>query len=723
MRNAAFMLLKKYPTLHKSLSSKHQLKITLNAFLQSQELYFRVELPLLNDVKLMFNGANLKVVEHHFTIAQSLDKKTLNSQYHYSLYLQDKRKVNYRVHVYFDKFDRVVVEPLLFKSNGEKYESLSTLSDNEKEQLYNYALGFSNVITDMREFQNIIISSLTRKIEQVEEQLLSLRPTLNRAKKEYIQLCEKQLENIVDVESLCDTSYGNDKKFYEKELELLREEANLTQLPPLVEPVVEQQQEEASTEVAIQDDQITPIKNSKKKAKKSQLKKASQSVESLFTVGEKLLKDYDVASSPTEAQLKEMADTLAFFNAAVEVKTHRDKIFEIRYALSRRLKDYFKKCPVAANGALIIWALRTHLISIDDRLIEEIIKTDNVDLLQAVLALDIIAQSTLFKFTGSVIKFNLLEGCIHFGSPNCFAVLLRANYTLDYISGDKSPIFSLAGDNLKYYEFIETNMNLGGKKIKEKLLAILKSNMEKATDPKFKRLYKAKIEITKHNSATRKLLEKRPIWKKLVITDATKESNVAHKILYAKFGREAVDQYYALISVDVDIQETLVKVAKAISELFETLDSIGDCVPLIRILLVNTSEGIANECASVVLDDKAKKNIINNYVVYSNSIANITATIKPHGKKGYERALKYFVAANEVEQKGGDLQLMFNKLEELKLDPQCSKNEITNVINLTLNPLSTHFQPTSVTGVSSSEVTIESDPNLKNPTVSSQSSP
>ena len=81
---------------------------------------------------------------------------------------------------------------------------------------------FTDVISVIRDVQNQRIAEFTSKVEQGEDKLSQLRQA-GAKQKEYLKLCEMQIENIKHLEKLGCSHFARDLKFYQSEINLLQQ--------------------------------------------------------------------------------------------------------------------------------------------------------------------------------------------------------------------------------------------------------------------------------------------------------------------------------------------------------------------------------------------------------------------------------------------------------------------------------------------------------------------
>lgn len=603
MLNPTFALLKRGRDFLHSLSERFNLTVECKAFTQTQDPYFLLTIPVPKNSQLSFNGVRMKVIEHHFTIAQTIDKKTSNSQYHYTLYLEDNNKKKYRVHIYCNKLDIIVVEPKLFVFDVTTYESLSTISTTDMNDLLDFFLQFNNIISALREHQNKLIVEVCTKVQQVEDKLSRLRQALGTHKNDYLKLCEEQIENIEYLAALGHTQFTRDKRFYQTEMTLLTQKET-SQVP---EVVIAQ---EASTDVLDNVKEANESLDSTNKKKKKKNNKAApqdvaKSPSELILLCTKLRAEFD----STYLVAKDKAPLEAMINATFACQeidkflpACQAEIFELKRSLSRRIALFFRNCDQIANGLLILMAVRANIIQISNQFIEEIIKQDNVQLLKKLLALDILAESTRYDFAGK--RISLVEASVQYNSVKCFCVLMTAGFTLDYISEENSPLSALVEDNSLYFDFIK-NYNLtvqARNRLKNRIVFMLQTKIETTKDIEQVKLYQARIRIIEASSKLLRFLEAKPMWK-TIITDYTENNRKKmDSYLSQRLEKETLARFREALRSDPEILTTSLELIEATQELLLAMDSNVNAVTILKMLYEQSNIEVKKVDVMVTLD-------------------------------------------------------------------------------------------------------------------------
>lgn len=213
-------------TAQDSLKAKFNVTIETKTFKKVPDPYLLIDLPC-EQKELNVNGRKMTIMEHHFSMPQKQDKKT-NSIYHYTLVLSDpKNKKLYRTHLYFDKLDRITLEPKLFSEDGE----FLLINEAGMKNIRVYAMQFTTLITFIRKMQQEAITEIRNKIEETESQLMLLSRNLEGNKQRYLEMVAEQIEKLESLEIIGCKSYTDEKYFYGRLLQRLTSSSTETTKP------------------------------------------------------------------------------------------------------------------------------------------------------------------------------------------------------------------------------------------------------------------------------------------------------------------------------------------------------------------------------------------------------------------------------------------------------------------------------------------------------------
>jgi hypothetical protein len=522
--------------------------------------------------QLSFNGKMMKVIDHHFTIAQFIDKKTSNSQYHYTLYLQDSEQKKYRVHLYCDKLDRIVVEPKLYVLQGNQYQSVSAIETSDMNNMLDFSLQYTGIISAVREHQNMIVAELVLKVQQAEEQLSNLRQQLSTAKNAYLKLCAEQIESIRLLMSLGNIQFARDKKFFQSEIALLTPKEAITPIEPIM--LAQEAATDERDNAPYPTEPVMAIKNKSKKKKVT--KDVRTSPTELILLCTKLRAEFDIAflTDKQKAPIESMINAIYSCQEIAEFPpANQAEIFELKRALLKRIALFFRTCDLSANGPLFLLAVRGNVLQVSNKLIEEIIIHDNVQLLKGLLELNILAESTRYPFTGK--NLSLIEACVQYKSIKCFSALMSAGFSLDYLSEDNSPLAALVEDYSLYFDFIRNyNLSIDARnRLKNRIVMMLQMKIGSATDTNQSKLYQLKLDTIELNSRLLRFLETKPTWKKIISDDAQINGDKINAFFERRCDKAKLAGFREILRSDVEVLEASLELMEATQKLLMALDS------------------------------------------------------------------------------------------------------------------------------------------------------
>lgn len=678
MLNPAFTVLKREQAFLHTLRTRFNLEVESRAFIDTQDPYLLLTIPVPKNSQLSFNGKLMNVLDHHFTIAQFIDKKTSNSQYHYSLYLQDSEQKKYRVHLYCDKLDRIIVEPKLYVLQGTQYQSLSAIEASDMNKMLDFSLQYTGIISAVREHQNKIIAELVLKVQQTEEQLSNLRQQLSTAKSAYLKLCAEQIECIRLLTSLGNLQFARDKRFFQSEIVLLTRKEAITPIEPVMLTQEAATDERDNAPVPMELVITTKSKSKKKKATKDVTKSPTE----LISLCTKLRAEFDIAflkdkqKSPIEAMINAIfsCQEIAEFPPA-----NQAEIFELKRALLKRIALFFRTCELSANIPLFLLAVRGNILQVSNKFIEEMIVHDNVQLLKGLLELNVLAESNRYCFAGK--SLSLIEACVQYKSAKCFCALMAAGFSLDYLSEDNSPLMALVEDYSLYFDFIRNyNLSVDARnRLKNRIVLMLQVKIDSATDINQLKLYQLKLHTIELNSMILRFLESRPSWKKIISDDAQINGDKLNAFFEQRCDKAKLTEFREILRSDVEVLEASMELMEATQNLLMALESKPvNALHILKMLFKISDFKEQKDPAYVVDVECLKKELINIKKQRTIKIKAYTKIIKNENTSNTLLKIRRYEAESKksLMQEKNEL---IKKAEEIKANTTRLQNELLEI--------------------------------------------
>jgi len=164
--------------------------------------YFCVELALQKENNLKLGALNLKPVEHHLTIPEkNLPTPFRKNSYHYTLVLTDEQD-QFKVHIYFDRLDRITLEPSLFQVGSDMALKNQKLTPEQLTALKQFCMPvIAPFVSKVRAKQEHIIRLLKMQRLNTEETLTEMsKDQVADNTSEQVKLIHKQIATIEKLE-------------------------------------------------------------------------------------------------------------------------------------------------------------------------------------------------------------------------------------------------------------------------------------------------------------------------------------------------------------------------------------------------------------------------------------------------------------------------------------------------------------------------------------------
>lgn len=521
MSNPLFQYIDKhFPILKNILSQKYKLNLVRKQFKKEQTEYFLLELPESESSSLKLNGMDMQVIEHHFTIPQVLP--TIPSHYHYTVSLKDlKTNQQYKVRLYFDKLGRLKVEPKLFAFAED--EDLSTHSALDKEDALKIKDLFvlsSDIILFIHEQFRKSFQSQIFVIQKHELHITELSKDLSKNKNEYIKECKVQIENIKVLERMGSNEFSQQRFYFEQLLNhLVESECKSLELQaPLEEgPVEEEEILEENNNIEKDTPPKIPVRKKERKAEQieRQVKKQNQEAASLIAEiekGEKEIGELEPHTFPISTiqgmiEKIECCDSLFKTNVSLSLK---GQLLRAKSAFTLKVAQFFNEENFKKESSLYLKVVNLGICNLDMLFIEFVISTDNVELLQKLVAKDLLEDSARYRFFDDQRNFTVMEWCVYYSSIRCFQELMNHQFSLDYMDMENSPYFSLVEDLAKLDQFLTLHVKgdpQGRARIFQRICSILEIQCKEAKEPRLTML-ENRIKILKQSKVNCQFLER-----------------------------------------------------------------------------------------------------------------------------------------------------------------------------------------------------------------------
>ncbi len=518
------------------LCTQFPINISKNVFEKTKTPYFLINLDLGNETAFNLHGKELTLIEHHINVPKSKDPKT-KAFYHYTMLLQDNKKQNYKVHVYFGKRDDIVIESKLFaidKTTNKPTTSFE-MNNQDKDIIYYFALSQTALIMFLRKKQKEQISALSQQVQDTEEKLVDLSRDLKKNKKAYLALAQVQIHTINLLTQIGCQTYTPSLLGYKKMINLLSNSPDIKAKTKAQEP----KRKDATEHPAIEGneyknttEQVTLAPKKKRRPKKKPTTTtASFNVEELTTLLQENNKLITLFDQTQDLSTIEQAHIIAMFN---NLRTCNDfiligesdslaKVLEQKTAISNRLKMFFRSCDLHLYGELVVHAIITNLLPLNDDLISVIVEYDYADLLNLLINADLINEATKYECaTEEGVFLTIIELCVHYDSTKCFATLMNSGYSLGYIDDVDSPLFEALETPTSHPEIIESCMALKANahfELSMKVCQSLRNKRAKTQDKEEAELIDIKLDIITYMEKIRKYLNENPVLKYSISED------------------------------------------------------------------------------------------------------------------------------------------------------------------------------------------------------------
>ncbi|MBS0287338.1 MAG: hypothetical protein JSR17_08585 [Proteobacteria bacterium] len=594
--NPIHYLLEKYPNVQKGLSEQYRLRIEYKSFKENKDPYFLIDIPVANDLSLNLNGKQMRVVSHHFTVPKHIQK---GSRYHYTVNLRDTESKEYRVHVYYDKLDRVNLEPTLFSftnKDGQEHE-ITAIDQQGRDQLLNLALPQTNIIMKLKEYQSNVTDILLKLAQEPQNKLASLREHIPATQTEYIQLAQKQIDLIQQLESLGNKTYTQDRKFYQMDIEFFNQGTIIGK---------EIEKEPAPNELRESDETVesAPVEACSSPSTSITLKsKSQQNSKILVSRAAAVIEEYgQYAKDPVKqhAILQKIFDILAIFHASDEYDPQiKSEVLILKAKLKGIVIQFFSKVDLLLHEDFVTQALQLGILPFDNQLLEKILKADKASFLQKLLNMDLFTEASVYALGNDGKKYTLVEWCIRFESVNCFVMLSNARFSLDYISEHDTPLLSLINDQELYGKFaINLNLSLSTlNRLMHRLTSMLREKIKSTNNEDAKKRSEAQIKLMVAYTNFRNLLKRKPSFENILRQcDPVKQK-------MAMIERVGIDKYLKY----ADILKNHTDYLLATAEFCEEVYSCYSVLTPEQLKLINfnsTVDSIDQELVNLILADK-----------------------------------------------------------------------------------------------------------------------
>lgn len=569
MLNPVFNLLEQYEAMSRLLRNHFNVTLERKTFLKDKTEYYLLKLPLVTE-KIEFKNASMIVVEQHLTIPRDVDKKT-DSCYHYTITLEDKKTKNqFKVRLFFDALDRITVEPKLFAHPEET--AISALDQNDIDHISDYFATSSKVILCLREQQRMTLRVLSQQKRSIEETLENYSKDLSKNIDLYREEIDKQLALIRKMESI-GSQCRAERIYYERLKIRLMNESRRGSVQAQIDMMVnefsllEVSSQPTMAETSHQHQVVTSFKNPLQETKSKKTGALEQT--NIISDGAKLIELFD-STNVSQIQTELVAKMLQLFDLSNQflnlAQDHHDfeKVYVIRRALESRLNHFFNEENIVQNAELYLKVVHANICAFNSKMVEIIVKDDNVKLLREALSLALLSESTRYELP-KIGKFTFIELCIHFGSIQCFKELIKRGFTLNYIDENNSPLHAMLADPLKYDEFISNVGSTGKYRLYERLILLIKIK-QKCVEGDELRILEIREQLLIVTTQLLKLLDKKPIYK--AVLNSNELRSVTSEYLKSEHYDPKIEQE---LRKSISLQQAILNKTQALLNLLKVM--------------------------------------------------------------------------------------------------------------------------------------------------------